>query len=403
MRNAFTKACQRSPECRSAGRRFLPTLRRVLDQVRRRPWEGTAYDADGRRVEARVDGPGLAAVAFGATYTPAFYRELTAALRSGLRGYREPLLRLVAEAEGGGTYAGPANEYSEGLDAAVACHDYPQLYNMKAPPARRERQYDRALADRARTQPRTYAPFTVREYAESDWQMLDWCTRWPVAAKDNPAGPIRPPVGYPDVPVLVLSGELDSITTAAEGQLVKSQFPDARHVLIRNSFHVTALSDRDNCAERIVRAFVRAPGSERSVEGCADDVEPVRALGTMPRRLGDLSVPRAAALTVTDVMDRWWNNYDGSGVGLHGGTFSYTGNDVVKLRLKRYRLFADLAVSGNATWDRDRERVRVHLTLSGAERGRLHGGWDTRAVGAKVAMSGAIGGLPVYIIPFPAP
>jgi hypothetical protein len=203
--------------------------------------------------------------------------------------------------------------------------------------------------------------------------------------------------------VLVLSGELDSITTAAEGQLVKSQFPDARHVLIRNSFHVTALSDRDNCAERIVRAFVRAPGSERSVEGCADDVEPVRALGTMPRRLGDLSVPRAAALTVTDVMDRWWNNYDGSGVGLHGGTFSYTGNDVVKLRLKRYRLFADLAVSGNATWDRDRERVRVHLTLSGAERGRLHGGWDTRAVGAKVAMSGAIGGLPVYIIPFPAP
>ena len=98
MRAAFTKACQRSPECRSAGRRFLPTLRTVLAQVRRRPWEGTAYDADGRRAEVRVDGATLTSVAFGATYAPAFYRELTAALRSGLRGYRAPLLRLVAEA-----------------------------------------------------------------------------------------------------------------------------------------------------------------------------------------------------------------------------------------------------------------------------------------------------------------
>ena len=53
-------------------------------------------------------------------------------------------------------------------------------------------------------------------------------------------------------------------------------------------------------------------------------------------------------------MDRWWNNYSGSGVGLRGGTFSYTGNDVVKLRLERYRLLQGLAVSGLATWDRDR-------------------------------------------------
>ena len=65
---------------------------------------------------------------------PAFYRELTAALRSALDGDRKPLLRLVAEATGGGTDAGPAFYYSEGLDAAVACHDYPQLYDMTSPP-----------------------------------------------------------------------------------------------------------------------------------------------------------------------------------------------------------------------------------------------------------------------------
>ena len=79
----------------------------------------------------------LAAVAYGATYGPAFYREMTAAMRSALRGDRAPLLRLVAEATGGGTDAGSPRAYSEGLDAAVACHDYPQVYDMTASPAER--------------------------------------------------------------------------------------------------------------------------------------------------------------------------------------------------------------------------------------------------------------------------
>ena len=394
-----------------------------------RPCARCSLRCDGGRGRARrttptVSGPRsdwtalhVTDIAFGATYTPAFYRELTAALRSGLRGDRAPLLRLAAEAVGGGTDAGPVKAYSEGLDAAVACHDYPQLYNMKAPPgAVRERQLARAVAARTRTDPHTYSPFTVREYADSDWQALDWCTRWPVAPADNPAGPIRPTVGYPDVPVLVMSGELDSITTAAEGDLVASQFPNARHIVVRNSFHVTALSDRDGCGERILRAFVRAPGSERRLSRCAKTVQPVRALGLVPRTLGHITPARAArelpvkvrragpaaALTVADVVDRWWHNYDGSGVGLHGGTFSYTGYVVVKLRLQRYRLLQGLAVSGLATWDRDRKRMRVDLTLDGALHGRLRGGWHTRAVGAEAVLHGVVSGKRVRLT-FPAP
>ncbi len=418
MRAAFAKVCRRSPDCRSAGRGFLPTLRTVLQRVRDRPWRGTSHDAEGTRAEVTIDGAALTAVAFGATYAPAFYRELTAALRSGLRGDRAPLLRLVAEAVGGSSNAGPVKAYSEGLDAAVACHDYPQLYDMTSPPGvARERQLDRAITGRTRTHPHTYGPFTVREYADSDWQALDWCTRWPVAAPDNPAGPIHPSVGYPDAPVLVLSGELDSITTAAEGDLVVGQFPNARHVVVRNSFHVTAVGDRDNCAERILRAFVRSPGSERRLLGCAREVEPVRALGTVPRTLADVGPAQvrqalptrirraapAAALTIADVVDRWWNNYSGSGVGLRGGTFSYTGYDVVKLRLKDYRLVQGLAVSGLATWDRDGDRMTVDLSLRGVVRGHLRGGWDTRAVGAPAVVHGRLGGHRVRGLSFPAP
>ena len=258
MRAAFTAVCERSPTCRQAGRPFLPTLSAVLGEVREKPWRGVAFDADGRRMQVRVDASTLTTVAFGATYAPSFYRELTAALRSGLAGDRKPLLRLVAEATGGSTDGGPVRAYSEGLDAAVACHDYPQLYDMTASPQVRAAQYAAALA----TSPTYYAPFTAQEYADSDWQSLDWCTQWPAAPATNPAGPPVPPSGsYSDVPVLVLSGELDSITTAAEGDLVAGQFPNARHVVVANSFHVTAISDTDDCAVDIVRAFVRSPSA----------------------------------------------------------------------------------------------------------------------------------------------
>jgi pimeloyl-ACP methyl ester carboxylesterase len=396
MRRSFAVACRRALACRDAGRPFLPTLDRVLAAVREKPWRGTAHDADGRRVRVTVDGPGLVAVAFGATYTPAFYRELTAALRSGLSGDRRPLLRLVAEATGGDTDAGPVKAYSEGLAAAVTCHDYPQLYDMTAPPAVRQQQYSAALDARALSDPETYGPFTIREYADSDWQALDWCTQWPSAPASNPAGPPVPPSGhYPDVPVLVLSGELDSITTPAEGDLVVAQFPNARHVTVANSFHVTAIGDTDACAVRIVRSFVSSPSASipRRLQRCARTVAPVRALDRFPRALPAhppaAAIARAAALTVADLPDRWWNNYSGHGVGLRGGTWSYTGDRVVRFRLSGVRLLPGLPVSGTAVWDRYGATMTVSLAVAG---GRLEGSWDTRTTGARVALTGHLRG-----------
>jgi pimeloyl-ACP methyl ester carboxylesterase len=410
MRRAHSVVCVRSPACRAAGPGLLPTLRKVLRQVRAEPWQGTAHDAEGQRMPVTVDGAGLVSVAFGATYAPAFYRELTAALRSGLAGDRAPLLRLVAEATGGLTDAGPVPAYSEGVDAAVACHDYPQLYDMSAPPSVREQQYADALAQRAGEEPATYGPFRVREYAASDWQTLDWCLRWPSAPAEHPAGAPRPPSGsYPEVPVLVLAGELDSITTAAEGALVAEQFPDARRIVVRNSFHVTAVGDTDDCGEQIVRAFVTSASTRlpASLLRCAQRIAPVRALGRFPGAVdADASaarIGRLTALTVADVPDRWWNNYSGTGVGLHGGTWGYGGDRLVRFRLSRYRLVRGLAVSGTAVWDRDAGTMTVDLTVRGpGPSGRLRGSWDTLTPGAAAVLTGRLDGHPVRLTT-PAP
>lgn len=419
MRRAFTAACERARPCRDGGGGFSATIRRVLAVVRERPWRGVSYDAEGTRMRVRVDAESLVAVTFGAPYGPYFYRELTAAMRSALRGDRAPLLRLVAEATGGDSDAGDPADYSEGLDAAVTCQDYPMVYDMTLPPGRaREEQYADAIARRTANRPRTYAPFTVAEYAASKWQALDWCTRWPTAPEDNPAGPPRPPGGdYPDVPVLVLSGELDSITTAAEGDLVAEQFPDARHVVLANSFHVTAIGDTDRCAAPIVRAFVRRPSTEPTPGrlACASEVEPIRTLGRFPLRLSDVRpgapvaaaparrIGPAAAATVADLVDRWWNNYSGKGTGLRGGRWSYTGDRSTRFELDRVRYVSDLAVSGTARWERYAETMRVSLRVRrGPRRGTVRGSWDTRTAGAVAVLHGRFGGRSVRWS-FPAP
>ncbi len=136
---------------------------------------------------------------------------------------------------------------------------------------------------------------------------------------------MRPPAAYPDVPVLVLTGELDTVTTPAEARMVRAQFPDARLVVVRNSFHVTAIGDTDDCAVRILRAFVRSPATQptRERQRCAGEVEPIRAPGLYARTLSDVKpaqgsapprvrrVGAVAAGTVADLLDRWWNNYSG--------------------------------------------------------------------------------------------
>ena len=372
----------------------------------------------------RVDAEALVSVAFGATYGPAIYAELPGALRAALHGDHKPLLRLTAESLYTGSGGDPV-DYSEGLDAAVSCHDYPQLYDMTATPDVRRAQYADAIRRQIVSNRRIYAPFTVGEYLRSDWEFADWCLNWPVAPAAEPAGPPAPPSGsYPPVPTLVLSGELDSITTPEEGSLIAGAFPNARQVLVANSFHVTAVGDTDNCAVRIVRRFVSRPhgGLTAPLLGCANQVPPLRAVGNYHRSYLDgaaakpqsgsgvgsaaLHASASAVATAGELLNRWFNNYSGSGHGLYGGKWSYTGDRVVHFTLTGVRLNRDLAVSGRVTWSRYRHSVVADLDISAARangdviagspvNGHLAATWDARKSGARASIHGLLGGHPL--------
>ena len=99
-------------------------------------------------------------------------------------------------------------------------------------------------------------------------QPYDLCSRWP-RTKAPPPVPDRPLPA--SVPVLILGGDLDSLTPLSDApESARAVGTNVRVVTLRNTVHVT--SEGDNylvegmrCARRVIRSFLRgAPAARRS-------------------------------------------------------------------------------------------------------------------------------------------
>jgi pimeloyl-ACP methyl ester carboxylesterase len=162
---------------------------------------------------------------------PAPWRDLT---RFEHVGYRRPVSFSLAQ------------------EFAVSCNDYPMLWDKSASEPERRAQLEQAIRDQ---QPGRFAPFTPREQALAGDIGYLYCLTWP-----PPTELYEPPISDGDeptqAPVLVLSGEFDSITTPNEGRLVAAEFPDAEQYVARNAGHVDALYYRNGEAAKKVRSFL---------------------------------------------------------------------------------------------------------------------------------------------------
>ncbi|HEX4153758.1 MAG TPA: alpha/beta hydrolase [Steroidobacteraceae bacterium] len=419
MRDKFNLACRRSTACAKLPGSSLDRIIRTLAQLRLSPAPARAADADGKERVFTADPGHLATVMFGSDPALATVRELDAAARAYLDGDRAPLLRLMAETIGAVDSADARNsaaditQWSAGLEVAVMCHDPPQIFDMRLPPALRAADRDRALAGRRLSFPDTYAPFTIEEYRAMplDYSYIDQCVSWPISPAAHPAGhPTPPNAAYPDVPALVISGELDNMTTPADGAAAVAAFPHGKRVLVANSFHVNALPHaRSPCAANIVRQFIDTlqPGNT----GCASQVPPVRLVPRFALHADEvdaavadagnaapesaLRVASAAAQTVGDILVRAAGNSSGHGVGLRGGRFDITEHGGSRhVVLDGVRWTEDLAVSG--TIDQGPDAVRtVHATISinGPDgiQGSLGIRWEDRVPDARAELEGMIG------------
>jgi len=427
MRAKFNIACRRSKACAELPGSSIEHVTPLIERLRAAPFAAHAVDGDGRTRDFTASASLLATVMFASAPALASVRELDAAARAFLEEDRAPLLRLMAETLSGVDSRDPtadATKWSAGLAAAVMCQDPPQIFDMRLAPGPRAADRDRAVAERQRAFPDTYAPFTIDEYRAMplDYSYLDQCVAWPVSPLGHPAGQVVPAdAAYPDIPALILSGEFDDITTMAEGEAVARAFKHGRQIRLANSFHVNALPRaRSACGAEIVRRFIATlePGDV----GCAEQVPPLPLVPRFARKAAQLAPAiglkgnsadalslkwvSAAVLTAGDVLTRLAGNSTGEGQGLRGGNFRIAHRgESVRMTLDQVRWTEDLAVSG--TIDKPANRagtVRARLALEGPSglAGRLWIQWQEVGSEARALVRGTIGGAAV-VAQTPAP
>lgn len=424
MREKFNLACARSSACAALGGSSLDHIVPALERLRAHPFEATVRYGDGRTLKLTANATALAAVMFAGSPALSSVRETDAAARAFVAGDQAPLLRLMAETLSSVDSRDPTRNpviFSAGLEQAVTCLDPPQIFDMHLPPAERLAARDALITERKARSPASYAPFTIDEYRAMplDYAFIDECVEWP-----SPSGPESSPLtfpagSYPDVPVLVVSGELDNMTPVADGAAVAAHFAHATHVVIANSFHVNALPHaRSSCAAQLVRRFMDTPAT-RDVS-CARAVPAVRLVPAFARRAHELTgaeprrgnrahpealrIVTAALLTAEDAIARAIDDGAGSGVGLRGGTFTAAvARGGYQLTLHEVRWTDDVTASGRIDWP-GRTGI-VHATLyveSPQGKGTLELDWPEGVSGAHATARGRLGGR-MIVAQAPAP
>jgi hypothetical protein len=213
------------------------------------------------------------------------------------------------------------------------------------------------------------------------------------------------------VPALIISGDLDNLTTPADGAAVAAAFKRGRQILVANGFHVNALPhSRSPCAAAIARHFIEtlAPGDT----GCAaavppirlvprfarltDEVEPAIAAGGDSASEAALRAASAAVQTLGDIVVRAAANSSGHGSGLRGGRFEVAAQGRSRrISLERVRWTEDLVVSGTIEELQDAARTveaTIDILAPDAITGRLNVRWKDRAADATADIDGTIAG-----------
>jgi len=209
-------SCRRSPTCSGSPTKRLAKLVHFLRD-------------NNRGVGPLVDALG------GAGYNPpATYLRIDRAGTDLRRGHSLPWKRLIADAKLG---HGHVEHYSAMDEEVVSCNDYPLLWPKDASEA--QRRVDLEHAARAYRNP-ALKPFSATDVGLSSSTLYQYCLAAP-----RPSPLYEPPVSPGEkpttAPVLVVSGELDNVTTPYEGTLTAREFPDSRHYIAKGAGHVADL------------------------------------------------------------------------------------------------------------------------------------------------------------------
>ncbi|MEU1819014.1 alpha/beta fold hydrolase [Streptomyces roseifaciens] len=273
---SLRRVCERSVPVACDGRQAVTDLATTAARLRARPLT-VPITTDHGVYKKRFTEDKLANLVFEAASSqvgfepdePSLLGRLPHALDRFVKGDAAPLRKLVQEEGKTGSTVDQAPYI------AVTCNDYRKAWSKDAPPSERWRQYNAALAA---VRPGEHGAFSAKGFTEGTTDAGDVCIGWP---RENTPGPQPTTPELPDVPVLVLSGDLDANTPDASGKKAAEQFRNSRFFSARNMGHVPEL-ELSRCVTGVSSHFLRT--GEPGDTSCLRALPPITVAPVRPVR-----------------------------------------------------------------------------------------------------------------------
>ena len=176
-----------------------------------------------------------------------FVEMVSAAARGDLRALNEAALALVA------SIPVEPTAYSPALFHAVACNDYVAQFDVDDDVPVRRIDFEHRLEELPDDE---FDMFSKQGWIGSGTDEGDMCLAWPTP-DIAPELRIRRGVQRPDVPVLVVNGDIDMQTPLSGARRVAAAFPNSVLLVVPNAGHVAL--PVSECAARIEFAFLADP------------------------------------------------------------------------------------------------------------------------------------------------
>ena len=245
--------------------------------------------------------------------------------------------------------------------------------------------------------------------------LVQQCLWW---EKPTPSSPVTPPhPAYPNVPALVLVGDLDTVVPMEEVRKVAALFPGSTFVPVAEVGHTPLGSGQ--CAAGLASEFFET--LQVGDTTCAKTPETVwPALGRFPLMAADArpaeidpeghneiggperKVVTVAVETAVDALKRSSIGV-GTGLGLRSGTFESSfdadGNQITTLADCAFA--KDVTVNSTMVWGADLSfAADLIVSGTGTAGGTLHieGAWQTSAAVGNFKISGTLGGRHVAVL-----
>jgi len=179
------------------------------------------------------------------------FADYLAAVGQAIAGDYQPLLALSETF----TAVPPPDPVGESfaLEVPVACGEYSAPFDLGDTLSKRLATFDRGLTELPDD---AFAWFSKQGWVDSSLEQVDLCLKYP---KPRLSLQLRPPYNgpFPDVPVLMLNGDIDLQTPLEMAGQAKGYWPNSAFLTIRDATHVTI--SNNGCALITAVSFLQCP------------------------------------------------------------------------------------------------------------------------------------------------